>query len=204
MSFRANTCDHMIYDGACECNERRVVGDDFTADLQAMLARTPTTVPYDTEAEPHRPTATDLAVLGAVSLTAARANRRSVTDEDMDATELSAALAAAYLHTQSEDDFLTDFLAEVSEIVPRSLFRDPDGVAPQGEEHLENERLADIAEQNRLREYLDDITVESEAFLEACTTLSHECDENDGYYTPVYDRQSNYYEMEPSYEGVDY
>ena len=39
LTFRARTCDHMIYDGACDCNERG--SGDFLAELSAILAEEP-------------------------------------------------------------------------------------------------------------------------------------------------------------------
>ncbi len=43
MSYRANTCDHMIYDGACECHDRRVEGEDFWAELATATVTAATT-----------------------------------------------------------------------------------------------------------------------------------------------------------------
>ena len=44
-TFLPNTCDHMIYDGACECHERRVEGEDFWAALTEVLAEPTISIP---------------------------------------------------------------------------------------------------------------------------------------------------------------
>jgi hypothetical protein len=54
LTFRARTCDHMIYDGACDCNE--LGSENFLADLSAILAEEPIVMlrePEENQADAH-------------------------------------------------------------------------------------------------------------------------------------------------------
>lgn len=215
LTFRANTCDHMIYDGACDCNERRVVDEpDFLTTFMAEVAevvprslfRDPDGPAEIVEYDP-RPSQMDLAILGSMAFCGIRRRLRSETgieDSAVDSLELTASMNIATANPElhhSTEEFLTLFNVEMAKMTTDQA---------QVEEHLEDERRIDEAEEARLREYENDNNFASEtedqAYLDACDACSYGDDDRyDGYYSPHIYGESNYYdESWTGYEGDDY
>ena len=219
LTFRANTCDHMIYDGACDCNERRVAGEeDFLTTFMAEVAEVvPRSLfrdpdgPADIVEYDPRPTEMDLAVLGSMAFCGIRARHRREAGIEASATndlELKAAMNVAksnpaLLH--STDEFLSLFNSEMSKLKEQA----------QVDEHLEDERLENEADQDRLNDYLNDVAEEAtggqdaandghsrasegedeedQAYLDACDAMSYNYEDRIGSPTNCYP-ESNYYD----------
>jgi hypothetical protein len=124
----------MIYDGACDCNERPVVGEDFLADLSAILAEEPIVVlREENQADAH------LADMAAEDL--AEHNR-----------------LINYLEDVVREEATIENVAE--EIVERDEVEDRDDIEVMDEDYFQN------------------------------------CDYDYGHYSPSYDYEPNYYEQE--------
>ena len=208
LTFSANICDHMIYDGACDCSERRVMGEpDFLTTFMAEVAevvprslfRDPDGPAPIVEYDP-RPTEMGLAIIGSMAFCGIRARHRreagamaSATD-DMELTAaMNVAKANPDLH-HSTPEFLTLFEAEMAKMADQT----------QAEEHVEDERLIDMAEQERMAEYDHDKAVEDnddetedQAYLDACDA----CDYEDGHRSPI--QNYDYYEQSAYYDECD-
>ena len=208
----------MIYDGACDCNERRVDGEPdflmtFMTEVSEVVPRSLFRNPDDpaeiVEYDP-RPTQMDLAILGSMAFCGIRARHRleaGVMASATDQLELTASMNVAKsnpdLH-HSTEEFLTLFNAEMAKMMADQA---------QAEEHVEDERRIDEAEFARLREYENDAAVndgdgetEDQAYLDACDACSYGNDDrDDGYYSPHIYGESNYYdESWTGYEGNDW
>ena len=222
LTFRANTCDHMIYDAACECNERRVDGEpDFLTTFMMEVAevvprslfRDPDGPAEIVEYDP-RPSQMDLAILGSMAFCGIRRRFRSeagIVESETDQQELTASMNVAKANPElhhSTEEFLTLFNAEMAKMTTDQA---------QAEEHLEDERRIDEAEEARLREYENDEVAqinddnftsetEDQAYLDACDACSYSNDDRyDGYYSPHIYGESNYYDENwTGYEGDDY
>jgi hypothetical protein len=226
LTFRANTCDHMIYDGACDCNERRIEGEpDFLTTIMEEVAevvprslfRNPDGPAEIVEYDP-RPTQMDLAIIGSMAFCGIRASQRreaGIDSSETDNLELTASMNVAQhnptlLH--GTDEFLCLFNAEIANLMANVMI-----MQSQVEEHLEDVRLVDEAEQARLREYMNDVAddndgnsytsaVEEQAYLDACDACSYGDDSyDDGHRSPDNYGESNYYdEGWTGYEGNDW
>ena len=217
LTFSANTCDHMIYDGACDCNERRVEGEpDF---LTTFMTEVSEVVPRSLFRDPDgpaeiveydpRPTQMDLAVLGSMAFCGIRDRHRreaGIMASATDQLELTAAMNVAEANPElqhSTEEFLSLFNSEMAKMITNQA---------QAEEHVEDERLIDEAEFARLHEYENDVAevndgeTEDQAYLDACDACSYGDDDRyDGYYSPHIYGESNYYdESWTGYEGNDW
>jgi hypothetical protein len=223
LTFRANNCDHMIYDGACDCNERRIEGEpDFLTTFMEEVAevvprslfRNPDGPAEIVEYDP-RPTQMDLAIIGSMAFCGIRTRHRreaGIESSETDNLELTASMNVAQhnptlLHSTAE--FLSLFNDEMAKLITEQS---------QAEEHLEDVRLVDEAEQARLREYMNDVAddnndgnsytsaVEDQAYLDACDACSYGDDGyDDGHRSPDNYGESNYYdESWTGYEGNDW
>jgi len=223
LTFRANTCDHMIYDGACECNERRVDGEpDFLTTFMEEVAEV---VPRSLFRDPdgpaeiveydQRPTEMDLAILGSMAFCGIRTRHRheaGIESSETDSLELTASMNVAknnptLLHSTPE--FLSLFNSEMNKMKSEQA---------QAQAHLEDERLMDEAEEARLREYENDVAedaaqtndgdscasdTEDQAYLDACDAMSYNYEDRIG--SPDYANHSSYYEQDYNcYDGDDY
>jgi hypothetical protein len=217
LTFRANTCDHMIYDGACDCNERRVADEpDFLTTFMAEVAEV---VPRSLFRDPDghadiveydpRPSQMDLAILGSMAFCGIRRRLRSeagIESSAVDSMEITASMNVAKANPEmhhSTEEFLSLFNSETAKMISNQA---------QAEEHVEDERLIDQAEFARLREYENDVAevndgeTEEQAYLDACDACSYSNDDRyDGYYSPHIYGESNYYdESWTGYEGNDW
>ena len=217
LTFRANTCDHMIYDGACDCNERRSEGEpDFLTTFMTEVAEV---VPRSLFRDPDGPaeiveydpraSQMDLAILGSMAFCGIRDRHRREAGVEASATdqlELTAAMNVAKANPEllhSTEEFLSLFNSEMAKMITNQA---------QAEEHVEDERLIDEAEFARLHEYENDVAevndgeTEDQAYLDACDACSYGDDDRyDGYYSPHIYGESNYYdESWTGYEGNDW
>ena len=219
LTFSANICDHMIYDGACECNERRVEGEeDFLTTFMAEVAevvprslfRNPDGPADIVEYDP-RPTQMDLAVIGSMAFCGIRNRLRreaGIDASENDKMEFAAAMNVAQRNPtllHSTEEFKTLFEAEMAKLEEQA----------QVDEHLEDERLEDEADQDRLNDYLNDVAEEAtggqdaandghscasedeeeedQAYLDACDAMSYNYEDRIGSPTNCYP-ESNYYD----------
>jgi hypothetical protein len=212
----------MIYDAACECYERRVDGEpDFLTTFMAEVAevvprslfRDPDGPAETVEYDP-RPSQTDLAILGSMAFCGIRRrlrNEAGIEESETDQQELTASMNVAKANPElhhSTEAFLTLFNAEMAKMTTDEA---------QAEEHVEDERRIDEAEEARLRDYENDVVAqinddnfaseaEDQAYLDACDACSYSNDDRyDGYYSPHIYGESNYYdESWTGYEGNDW
>jgi hypothetical protein len=121
----------------------------------------------------------------------------------MDQQELTASMNVAMANPElhhSTEEFLSLFNTEMAKMMSDQA---------QVEEHLEDERRIDEAEEARLREYENDDNsaseTEDQAYLDACDACSYSNDDRyDGYYSPNIYIESNYYdESWTGYDGDD-
>lgn len=198
----------MIYDGACDCNERRVEGEpDFLTTFMAEVAevvprslfRDPDGPAQIAEYDP-RPSEMDLAILGSMAFSGIRRrlrNEAGIMSAETDSLELTASMEVAQRNPtmhHSTPEFLTLFEAMMAKMADQA----------QADAHVEDVRLEDMAEQERLAEYErdkvaednDDMT-EDQAYLDACDACDYE-DYEDGHRSPAQDY--DYYEQSAYYD----